>query len=608
MRIRFIIAGLLFLLIQGCAKMGQPTGGPKDVYPPEFIGSNPPNRSVNFSGDQVDIEFNEFIQLKDQNKEILISPPMKEKPLIRVRDKSIRVTFNEELKPQSTYTLNFGKSLSDLNEGNLLPDFEYVVSTGSSIDSLSVTGTVTDAFTLKTGKDVQMLVMLYENLSDSAPLLQIPKYYGKANENGLFAVNNVHADTFRVIALQDANNNLKYDPGIENIAFLDSLLVINSTNVHRETFIKDTVKIITAVEKPLRKNKQDTTRADTIIAPGKVLDAVSITLNSFIEENSKVFITARERKLANKFMFAFNRPLYDSLKIQPLNFSASRDWIIPEPSVTGDTIDFWVKDTITAKMDTFLLRLTYTTTDSTGSLYSRSDTVKLRKSAGEKGERGVRRRNRDDNEKVENTKNLTLNALLSGRSTLDLNSPLVISSSTPVQTIQPDSIVFLKKADTVFVPDDFKIQKEGLRRFKIANSWDESTQYKILLKPGSIRDIYGFLNDSTEISFATQSVDYYGNILLTLSSTVYPMIVQVTNEKGHVVRSAVARHDGLITFDFMPPGKYSFKAIYDRNDNGKWDTGNYLKHIQPEKVFIAGSLQQLRSNWDMETSWTIPSK
>ncbi|HLO59392.1 MAG TPA: Ig-like domain-containing protein [Bacteroidales bacterium] len=607
MRNSLVITAILVLLFQGCAKIGQPTGGPKDVYPPEFIGSNPPNHSVNFSGDQVDIEFNEFIQLKDQNKEILVSPPMKEKPLIRVRDKSIRVTFNEELQPQSTYTLNFGKSLSDLNEGNLLPDFEYVVSTGSSIDSLSVTGTVTDAFTLKAGKDVQMLVMLYENLSDSAPLIEIPKYYGRANENGLFAVNNIHPDTFRVIALQDANNNLMYDPGIENIAFLDSFLVINSSNVHRETFIKDTVKIITDVEKPLRKNKQDTTRADTIIAPGKVLNAVSITLNSFIEENSKVFITARERKLENKFMFSFNRPLFDSLQIQPLNFRASRDWIIPEPSVTGDTIDFWVKDTVTARMDTFLLRLTYTTTDSTGSLYSRSDTIKLRKSAGEKGERGGRRRNRD-NEKEENAKTLILNALLSGRSTHDLNSPLRILSSTPVESIQPDSIVFLKKSDTVFVATDFKIEKEGLRKVKITNRWDESTQYKILLKPGSIRDIYGFTNDSTDISFSTQSVDYYGNILLTLSSSVYPIIVQVTNEKGYVVRTAVARHDGLITFDFMPPGKYGFKAIYDRNDNGQWDTGNYLKHIQPEKVYIAASPQELRSNWDMETSWTIPSK
>src|SRR5512133_37777 len=122
----FFISGLLFILFQGCAKMGTPTGGPKDVYPPEYISGAPSNKSVNFSGDQVDIYFNEYIQLKDQNKEILISPPMNEKPLVRIRDKSIRVTFNEDLLPQTTYTINFGKSLADLNEGNILPDFYFV--------------------------------------------------------------------------------------------------------------------------------------------------------------------------------------------------------------------------------------------------------------------------------------------------------------------------------------------------------------------------------------------------------------------------------------------------------------------------------------------------
>jgi hypothetical protein len=143
------------------------------------------------------------------------------------------------------------------------------------------------------------------------------------------------------------------------------------------------------------------------------------------------------------------------------------------------------------------------------------------------------------------------------------------------------------------------------RKFNVKSGWEPDEQYRILLKPGTIHDIYGRANDSTEIRFSTRDVDFYGRILLNFSSYVYPVILQVRSEKGSVVRSAVVKKAGVITFDYLPPGKYSFKAIHDVNGNGKWDTGDFIGKIQPEKTFISGNPQQLRSNWDWEPTWAL---
>jgi hypothetical protein len=173
--------------------------------------------------------------------------------------------------------------------------------------------------------------------------------------------------------------------------------------------------------------------------------------------------------------------------------------------------------------------------------------------------------------------------------------------------VQPDSIELSVLRDTLFIPQPFTFQADTLsaRRFRLSGNWKEETQYKLVLMPGAVLDIYGLTNDSTEIRFSTREEDYYARILLNFSSPNYPMLIQVLDEKGAVVKSGKANSAGIITFEYLSPGRYLFKAIYDENGNGKWDTGNYLKHQQPEKVYISGRAEQLRSNWDYEPTWTI---
>jgi hypothetical protein len=602
-----VVAGLLFLLFQGCAKVGNPTGGPKDVNPPKYLVGVPENRSTNFTGEEIDITFDEYIQLKDQNKEFIISPPQKEKPVIRVRDKSVRVTLNNELLPQTTYTMNFGNSISDLNESNVLPDFEFVFSTGNQIDSLSVTGKVLDAFNHKPESKEGIMVMLYENLSDSAPLIEIPRYYGRANKNGLFSVNNIHPGTFRIIALKDENSNLRYDPGLESVAFLDTLLIINAENVIPQTFIKDTVKIITPGSKPVRGGRQVIAQieADTVIVPGRLLNALNVSLYYFLEKPNKVFLSSRKRDTPENLSFVFSRPLYDTLQVTPLNFIPGDSWCMKEASHNNDTLTFWITDTLIANQDTLKLRLDYLTTDSAGMFVERADTVNMKyQSLSVKAATGRRAR---PGAVVKKKTALSLSGSIASHGTLNINNPIIFTTNRPLQIINPEGIELYKIIDSLSLKQQFNCFKDSfsIRKFRLDCKWDEDSQYRLLLKPGTVFDIFGVTNDSLEIRFATQKADYYGRILLTLQGNRYPMIVQVLDLKDRIIDTKYIKQPGLVVLDYLPPGKFSLKAIFDRNENGEWDTGNYLKHLQPEQVFLYNMPVQLRSNWDYEVTWVI---
>jgi len=594
---------LLVILISGCAKVGAPTGGIKDVNPPVFVEGVPEDRSVNFNGKEIEITFDEYVQLKDQNKELLISPPLKKKPLIRIRDKSVRVTLNNELLPQTTYTVNFGNAISDLNEGNILPDFEFVFSTGNTIDSLSVTGKVLHAFDMKAAKE-DVFVMLYENLADSAPLLEIPRYIGKAGKTGLFSINNVHADTFRILTLMDANENRMYDPGSELIGFLDSLLVISAANVKPVTFIKDTVKIIHQATKAGRAGKKASGQnADTTIAPGKKLNALDVSLFYFQEEVNKVFVATRKRDKAEKLTFAFTRPPHDTVKITPLNFKPGPDWFIREESQNRDTLTCWITDTLIARQDTLKLALAYLTTDSLDRFVERIDTFALKY---QKAEGGISaRRGRTEAPVVK--KGLALASGLASRNIQELNKPVTFLAGQPLGKIDPGNIEFFRLEDTLSIEQPFTVSRDSLniRAFKIVCEWQEDLQYRLLLKPGVASDIFGLTNDSLELKFATRKADYYGRVLVTLGSPHFPMILQLLDEKEKIFQQKSVTEPGVVIFDYLAPGKYIVKAVYDENSNLQWDSGSYLKHIQPEKVYYHRMSDPVRSNWDHEINWMI---
>jgi hypothetical protein len=605
-----LIAGMpvVLILLAGCAKVGAPTGGIKDTTPPKYVDGEPENRSTGFTGNDISFRFDEYIQFKDLNRELMVSPPMKVKPEVRLRDKTVKIQLKDKLLPETTYTINFGNAISDLNEGNLLPDFEFVFSTGKQIDSLSVAGRALSAFDHKPLKDEEVTLMLYDNLSDSAPLKQIPRYIGRANKDGLFTINNIHPDTFRIIALGDANANLKYDPGSEWIAFLDTFLIINAQTVKPITFIKDTIKTAKIDKKEERSGKKVSVKSliDTTVVQGKKLNALNISLYYFMEQSNKVFLTEKKRESPEKLFFLFSRTPYDSVVVRPLNCKPRSDWYIKESGVRGDSLTYWLTDSMMIKKDTLQMGVTFTTTDSSGRFIQRIDTIRMRsqKTAG-KATSGRKSRNTEAKVAVHK---MQLTADMTRQDKQNLNRPLSFTMEKPLALIHPENIEFFSIADSISTKQAFTCSKSisNLHKFYISTKWDENMKYRILLKPDAVEDIYHQQNDSLLIKFSTQKEDFYGRILVSAQAKRFPVILQVMDDKGKLVASKILRTSEKVTFDYLLPQKYTLKAIMDRNENGQWDTGNYLKHIQPEEVFYYTLPIELRSNWDQEVTWIIP--
>jgi hypothetical protein len=598
----------LIIFVPGCAKIGAPTGGPKDVTPPKYVDGVPENHSRNFTGKEISFRFDEFIVLDNISSELLISPPLSGRPEVRLRDKTVRVRLKDNLLPNTTYTLNFGNAIADLNEKNPLPDFEFVFSTGPVLDSLSVTGSAVNAFNHKPLKDQAITVMLYDNLADSAPYKDRPRYIGRTSKDGLFMVNNIRPDTFRVVAINDANSNMKYDPGTEEIAFLDSLLVLNAGNVKPVNFIRDTIKLSSKDKAVKQGNKKTPVKAaiDTTIRQGKKLNALNVNLYYFMEGTDQVFMNDKKRESPEKLFFAFSRPLHDSLLIRPLNYPTSGSWYQKETSAGGDTLVYWITDTTMAKKDTLRLSVSFTTIDSAGKFITRTDTLRMRNPQQAKPQG---RRAKEVAAKAM-PKKMNLVPGISNQAKQDLNKPVVFTTDRPIRKMVPEQVEFYVIRDSVPVAQKFTCARDPVnaRRFLLTTEWEEGLNYKLLLKPGTVEDIYGLQNDSLNLKFVTQQMEYYGRLILTINGGKYPMIVQALDEKEKLVKAGILDKAGNITFDFLPPQTYTLKIIHDRNKNGHWDGGVYLKNIQPEEVYFYTLPVKLRSNWDQEVTWNISDK
>lgn len=603
----YILSGAL-VIIYGCAKIGSPTGGPKDETPPEIVASEPDNYSTAFTGKKIEVKFNEFIQLKNIYKELLISPPLEERPVTKLKGKSLVIDLNNELRDNTTYTLYFGNAIADNNEGNVLPDFEFVVSTGSYVDSLSVTGKLVNANNLKPEEE-PVYIMLYENLNDSAPYLETPSFIGKTNKDGTFAVNNIKSDTFKVFALKDANSNLIFDVGNEKIAFIDTSFVITPELVETTYYyLADSLLSMDSIasDSILAGFVIDSITGDTSHVEEKLKYALHVNMYLFEEESEYQYLTAKERETKEKIFFTFKRPLYDSLFIKPLNFTYVNDWFIKEEYINNDTIIYWITDSLISNMDTISLQLKYTAIDTLNNYITQTDTIILKyREKKEKMPSG--RKSKEVEQSDEKVKYLNLDFNIENRATVDLNKSIRISSEKPVIDYDSSLIKFYKIEDSLEVNQPFILTRDTvkLRRFNIATQWEESMNYKLLVEPGAFTDIYGFFNDTVLMDFRTQKADYYGNIILTVENVNTPLIVQLLTEKEDIVKEKFISENDNVTFDFLQPKKYLLKVIYDNNNNRKWDTGKYLKKIQPEKVFYYKGDINVRSNWDVDITWKI---
>lgn len=534
--------GLLLtaFLAQRCANAVAPTGGPKDTTPPVVVAAVPENQSTHFIGKKIEITFDEFITLENANQNVMISPPLKEKLDIKLKNKTVVVKFKENLVPNTTYTINFGSAIKDLHEGNPFKDYVYSFSTGDHIDTLSITGKVVDAETMKPIENVY--VGLYaadrDNL-DSLPMTVAPNYITKTDKEGQFSLNGLADKSYLVFALKDANANLYFDLANEASAFLDMLV----------------------------------TPSDSTLKP--------ITLRMFTEVDSTQVLLEKKLIEEGLLRFVFRHPAKDAVIMTPEMLPDTFN-LITTHSAAYDTV--WWYFTPNVK-DSLWVQVKYDTVINDSSRYS----LKFKDKKG--------RNKKPEPLKVKN--NLIGRGALVHDDTLTLtfSEPIVRYSMRDSAVFKCDTLVFY---DTLaFEPAD----EQGMK-YRLVNPVAADVSYHIEIPDSVFFGIRNRTNEAIKLDFHVVNDDEYGNIYITVMPPkgMKQVVVQLTNESGKVVKEQVITKNSEVMFDYLMPAKYKLRAILDADGNGKWSTGNYHRHTLPETIIDYINVLDLKAGWDIDLS------
>lgn len=574
------IGGLAWIvIISSCANQGMPTGGPKDSIPPVLVGTQPLLGATNYKGDEVRLTFNEYILPSEISEELVISPPLKKRPSIRTKSKTLIIRFNEPLKDSTTFSLDFKNSVVDNNEKNALKNLRFSFSTGDVYDSLRVAGRVVNAFNLEPVE--KALVLLHKNLHDSAVFKVIPEYIAKTDENGVFMIDNIAPGKYHIFAINDANSDLMYNEGAESIAFADTL-VIPSAEYHekRDTLVRG---------------------VDSLLVTGHtVFHPDPFYLREFTEDIFDQYLDSYKRDARNKCIFVFNKSVDDTFGVHLLNTEAT-DWYIMEPNENVDSLVMWIADTLVARMDTLVMDLSYFQLDSANQLFVKHDTVNMNIVTKSDDSSRKRRRSRDEEKGLKPIEQFTW--VSNPTSTvMELNDDITITAPEPIKSIDKSMILLYASEDTLKTPLKFQFVKDTskYRTYKIVYDWEPEEKYTLQIDSAACENIYGITSRELSISVKIREEDYYGTIKLDITSVTCPMILQLLKNTAdeEVLQQQVIKKDGMVVFSYLAPSKYKLKLIYDKNGNGKWDPGSYQDKSQPERVSYVNTVLKVRSNWD----------
>ncbi|HSY76314.1 MAG TPA: Ig-like domain-containing protein [Bacteroidia bacterium] len=526
------------LLISSCAIIVAPTGGPKDITPPKVLGYSPENKSIHFKEHKIRITFDEYIQLKDLNKQLIVSPPLKYLPQTIIKGKVIEILIKDTLRDNSTYTFNFGNAIIDNNEGNALKNFQYVVSTGDHIDSLSVSGHVQDAFTHDPVKG--SYVMLYADVSDSAPYKKPPTYIGLTDDQGNYRIENISAGIYRTIAISNSQGDYLYHPYIEGIGFKSKLTEIQ---------LHDTVN-----------------------------------LNVFIEQEPKLKLLKAKAIDRGEIMLAFNKPS-DTLSFKPLNLADSLKptYTYLNYSSTGDTAFYWLNTP-------FIDSLRFVAYNNNRII----DTAFVHTFPNNSAAR-----------KVKKPKPVKLKVMSNARNGFDYHKPIYFGFGDPILKYNMHKVTLTQGKDTVkFLPDTSGLPLTF--SLKPITTLLSDSVYKLMLLPGAFTDMFGISTDTMKMNFNVLEETYFGKLKLDVKITPQGhYILQLLDSKNNVSMQQLITGSQSVLFDALAPGTYRVRLIDDANNNGVWDAGNFLKSLQPEKVYYYSDNLIIRSNWDLAQAWQV---
>ncbi len=307
---------LIILILSDCARRGRPEGGTKDVTPPIMITSDPPFETTHFKSKKIKIDFDEYIKLFKVGEQLIISPPLKYKPIITplgTPSKEIKIELKDTLKKETTYIFNFGTSVRDNDEGNILYNFKYIVSTGSYIDSLKIKGKIRDALSNKVDKNVAILLYKIDSsYNDSIVYKGLPNYIANSLDTVAWEITNIKKGKYLLAALKQKNYDYKFKPETDKIAFYPKLIEIPVDSTLRFTLSLFKEILDYKLTRPSEMTKQH-----IVFGYDGIGKNIKIKLLSKVPDNFKSIIAFENDK--DTLNYWFNTPNLDSLKFKVTN-------------------------------------------------------------------------------------------------------------------------------------------------------------------------------------------------------------------------------------------------------------------------------------------------
>ena len=648
---------LAALCLRACANKGMgPQGGPKDTMPPDILNVTPANGSVNFSGNTIVIQCNEYLQMKDAANQVHMSPPQRRTPTVKALGKKVVVTFEEPLRDSTTYLIDFGKSICDLNEGNPIESYAYAFSTGPQIDTLQMSGVLINAENLNPISD--MLVGIHDDLRDSAFLNKVFVSIARTDEKGHFTLRNLHAGKYHIYALNDISKDYVYQPG-EGLAFSDSLFI----PIAIDTFVIDVpeqktdslpldslpqdsaairlpadtlpakndslpaqsnaIAIVlpadssvasvdsSAIVLPADSVLPDSLQADTVVQLKKITryEPSNILLRYFEENKRKMYFVRCLREEPHFFRLLFaspqdSMPRFDSL---PPSYIQSSQGM--------DTITVWLQDSAYIKQDTIEFGMTYQLTDSVYNIRWQTDTIAAIYRAPKLTAQQEAARKREKEKAPKPVLEIKNNA----SSSFDIYQPLKLTFAWPLEKWESDSLRLWhllplaegsdpnaeRQKDTV----DFEFVKLDScgSQFAIKVAWEAGQQYELEIDSAAFTSIYGVSSDKQVLKLGIKSLDEYATLIMKIQPFNPNMMIQVLSEKDEPVRTLRAQVEGT-RFEYLKPESFYVRIYEDLNGDSVWTTGDWLKHRQPEPVYYFDRKLTLKANWDFEETFNYLEK
>ena len=575
-------------VMYSCANIGNPSGGPIDKTPPIFMRSNPTPNAVNVKDRKIEIFFDEIVTLKDPSTKIIVSPAQTEMPRMSALGRKVTVELVDSLLPNTTYTIDFSNSIQDNNEGNAIDNFAFAFSTGSVIDSMRVSGYVIDSRTLEPMQSV--VVGLQSNLADSAFHKEKLQRVALTNDRGQFTIRNVSPGSYHIFALKDLDRDYKFGNPTEDIAFLDSIIVPSIGS--REA--ADTVY-------------NDLNEIDTIMrATRPAYFPNDILLSMFNEDRKSQYLANNLRVDSTRISltFAAASDTLPSLSIVGRN-DVPDQWYTLERSQTNDTLTYWIRPPHLVSADTLMVATTYLRTDTASNLSWGTDTLKFTFQR----QKAKKKKKNEETDSLEQIRFMELHPLANG--TQEVYAPLLLQTGTPIERYSREAFHLQRKLqnDTIFYPAEIKsiaLRDSTLNRrdLMLKVDWEPGAAHTLAVDSLAMTDIYGLQTKPLKVDFNVRKMEEYGNIVFNIPAVRDSAIVELLDGTEKIVLRAPVKNHRAELLNLLP-GKYYARLFIDRNGNGKYDTGNYDMHLQPEEtVYYPGAIN-LKKNWDVEQTWDI---